>query len=118
MTIQTVTSPLAIAWDDSVVFVFSFNGVAGPLFGGFVHQILALQFTTGSQTQVSTALQIVQQQGVQVSLDPQTWIETIKTAARTPGATATVVYDDALSAVYTTGSNQSFTLQQLFSVSG
>jgi hypothetical protein len=118
MTIQTVQSALTIEWDDSVVFVFSFTGTAGKQFAGFVHQILALQSVTGSQTQVTAVLQTVQQNGIQVSLDPQTWVETVKNVARNTQTQAKVVYDDTASVTYTTGTNQSFTLQQLFSVTG
>jgi hypothetical protein len=116
MTIQTVTVPLKVEWDDSAALVFSFDGPGGRTFCGFVHQTLAVQFVTGSQTQVTAALQVIQQQGVQVSLDPQTWVETVKTGAR--GGQATVVFDDANSVVYTTQTSQSFTLQNLFSISG
>jgi hypothetical protein len=116
MTVQTVTVPLKIEWDDSVAVVFSFDGPDGRVFCGFVHQILALQFVAGNQTQVSAAIQVIQQQGIQVSLDPQTWVETVKAGAR--GGQATVVFDDASSVVYTTQTNQTFSLQNLFSVSG
>jgi hypothetical protein len=116
MSVQTVTVPLKVEWDDSVVLVFSFDGPAGRTFCGFVHQILATQFVSGSQTQISPILQVIQQQGIQVSLDPQTWVETVKTAAR--GGQAVVVFDDATSVVYTTQTNLSLTLQTLFSVAG
>jgi len=116
MTVQTVTAPLRIEWDDSVVIVFSFDGPISRVFCGFVHQILALQFVSGNQTQVSAAIQVIQQQGIQVSLDPQTWVETVKTGAR--GGQVTVSFDDANSVVYTTQTNQSFTIQTLFSISG
>jgi hypothetical protein len=53
MTVQTVATSLKIEWDDSVVLVFSFDGPNGRVFCGFVHQILALQFVSGSQTQIS-----------------------------------------------------------------
>lgn len=36
MTVQTVTAPLRIEWDDSDVIVFSFDGPNGPVFCGFV----------------------------------------------------------------------------------
>jgi hypothetical protein len=100
MTTQAVTSPLKVEWDDSVVMVFSFNGPSGRVFCGFVHQILALQFVTGNQTQLSAAIQVIQQQGIQASLDPQSWVETVKTGAR--GAQVTVTYDDTNSVIYTT----------------
>ena len=116
MTVQAVTASLKVEWDDSAVFVFSFDGPSGRVFCGFVHQILALQFVTGNQTQVSAAMQVIQQQGIQVSLDPQTWVDTVKTGARS--GQATVTFDDAVSVVYTTQTNQSFTLQNLFSICG
>jgi hypothetical protein len=118
MTIQSATNVhLSIDWDDSVVMVFSFDGPSGRVSCGFLHQILAVQLVQGSQTQVSAALAVVQQQGVQLSLDPQTWVETVKTGARSGGA-ATVVFDDANSIIYTTQTNQTFQLQQLFSIAG
>jgi hypothetical protein len=118
MSVQTVTNvSLKIEWDDSVVLVFSFDGPAARTFCGFLHQIFAVQLVQGSQTQVSNALAVVQQQGVQLSLDPQTWVETVKNGAR-GGGTATVVFEDSISVIYTTQTNQSFQLQQLFSVTG
>jgi hypothetical protein len=76
-----------------------------------------VQVVQGSQTQVSAALAQVQQQGVQLSFDPQSWVETVKTGARSGGA-ATVVFEDSISTIYTTQTNQSFQLQQLFSIAG
>jgi hypothetical protein len=119
MSAQTVSNtPLTIEWDDSIVIAFSFDGAAGNrVVCGFVHQVLAVQFVSGSQTQITSVLQQVVQQGIQASLDPQTWVETIKAGARS-GGSATVVYDDSVSVTYTTQTNRSFTLQQLFSVTG
>lgn len=116
MTIQTVQSDITIDWDDSVVMVFSFDTPGGRMACGFVHQVLSVQSQSGNQTQVSAILQLVQQVGIQVSLDPQTWVETVKNAARSDPAT--IVFDDTESVIYTTQTNQSFTLQSLFSVHG
>src|SRR5215831_6377338 len=116
MSIQSVTGPLNIEWDDSVVLVFSFNTPAGKMFSGFVHAVFAGNVVGGSQTQVTAAVQIVVQQGIQVSLDPQTWVETAKSCAR--GGQATVVFDDANSVIYTTQTNLPFQLQTLFSLTG
>jgi hypothetical protein len=116
MSTQTLQTSVNIEWDDGVVMVFSFDAPAGKMFCGFVHQVLALQVQSGSQTQVSAVLQVVQQQAIQISLDPQTWVETIKNAAR--GGKATIVFEDAISANYTTQTNRTFQLQLLFSVHG
>ncbi len=116
MSTQTFNGSLSIEWDDSVVIVFSFTFNGTQFFCGFNHQVLAVVVQAGSQTQVTPILQTVQQQGIQISLDPQTWVETAKTAAR--GGKATVVFDDATSVIYTTVTNQSFTLQSLFSLTG
>lgn len=108
-----------IEWDDSVVFVFSFSDANGnKAFAGFVHQQIQLSIVTGSQVQVTAILQVVQQQGIQVSTDAQTWIETIKNAARNTSSQVAVVYDDTSNTIYTTQTNLSFQLQQLFSVAG
>lgn len=116
MSAQTVQTSVNIEWDDAVVLVFSFDGPRGKTFCGFVHQILAVQSVSGSQTQVSAILQVLQQQAVQVSLDPQTWVETVKNAAR--GGKATIVFDDTINVNYTTQTGQIFQLFQLFSIHG
>jgi hypothetical protein len=119
MSAQTVTVTPTIAWDDSVVFVFSFTGANGlQNFAGFVHQQIQLSSVTGSQTQVTAILQVVQQQGIQISTDPQTWIESVKNAARNSSNQIVVTYDDTINVTYTTQTNASFQLQQLFSVTG
>jgi hypothetical protein len=119
MSAQTVSVTPAIAWDDSVVFVFSFAGTGGgTVYAGFVHQQIQLSSVTGSQTQVTAILQIIQQQGIQVSTDPQTWIESIKNAVRNTSNQISVTYDDTLNVSYTTQTNQTFQLQALYSVTG
>ena len=118
MSIQTASNvSLKIEWDDSVVMVFSFDSPSGRMFCGFLHQILAVQLVQGTQTQINNALSTVQQQCIQVSLDPQTWVETVKNGSRGNG-TATVVLDDSTSVPYRTQTNQSFQLQILFSLTG
>ncbi len=44
--------------------------------------ILSGAIVTGTQTQVNAILAAIQQTQVQAALDPQTWIETVKAAAR------------------------------------
>jgi hypothetical protein len=119
MSVQTVTVTPTIEWDDSVVFIFSFTGAdSSKTFCGFVHQQIQLSSVTGSQTQVTSILQVIQQQGIQVSTDPQTWIEAIKNAARNTNNQITVTYDDIINVPYTTQTNLSFQLQQLYRVTG
>jgi hypothetical protein len=117
MTVQSVAASLTIEWDDSAVLVFSFVDQSGnKWYCGFPHVIPAVQQQVGSQTQVNTILQVLQQTALQVTADPQTWVETVKNGAR--GNKVTVVFEDSTTVVYTTQTNQSFTLQQLFSVAG
>lgn len=116
MSAQSVNTSVNIEGDDGVVMVFSFAASGGKMFCGFAHQVLALQVTTGSQTQVSAVLSSIQQQAIQVSVDPQTWVETVKNAAR--GAKATIVFDDTINTNYTTQTAQSFQLQLLYSICG
>jgi hypothetical protein len=126
MTVQTVNNVNpTIEWDDSIVFVFSFNDANNNrVFCGIYHQVTALQLTTGQQAQITPLLQAISQNSFQGSSDPQTWIEDVKTSARNPGTpanpgtTLTIVYDDGLSVTYTTLTNQSFTLQFLHSLAG
>jgi hypothetical protein len=123
MSTQSVTTNPVIVWDDSVVIVFSFTGVDGATwYGGFVHQIFSIQMTSGTQTQVSTILQSIQQTAIQQALDPSTWVETIKAGSRgagaTPPVTTTIVYDDVINVPYTTQTNQSFQLALLYAIYG
>lgn len=115
MSVQSAQVVPAIEWDDSVVFVFSWNNQ--QFFGGFVHQQLAIAIAAGSQTQISNIQQVSLQAQIQVAGDAQSWLDTIKNAARN-NKPVTITFEDALSAVYTTQTNQSFTLQQVFSVAG
>lgn len=117
MSTQSLNTNLTIEWDDSVVIVFSFQDGAGATwYGGFVHQIFSIQMTSGTQTQVSTILQSIQQTAIQQALDPGTWVETVKTGAR--GGKVTVVYDDVINVPYTTQTAQSFQLALIYSIAG
>ena len=119
MSAQTFTGNVQIVWDDSVVLVFSFQDPSGQqLFAGFMHQIFSVQLTQGSQTQISVILQNIQQQSIQLALDPATWVETVKTGARGTGNPITVVYDDTINVNYTNSLAQPFQLQQLYSIAG
>jgi hypothetical protein len=117
MSIQAVNSVPTIQWDDSGVFIFSFDANGSTFFAGFIHVQIQLAIASGSTVQVTAILQQATQVGVQFASDPQSWIETIKNASRASNPIA-ITFDDALSVVYTTQTNQSFTLQQLFSVAG
>jgi hypothetical protein len=118
MSVQTATGQLEIEWDDDFVMVFSFAGPSGgKLYCGFVHAIQSSQLVTGSQTQTTPTVAQISQMGVQLTLDPQTWVETAKNGARaTTGAK--VVYDDSTSINYTTSTGTIFALQVLYSLSG
>ena len=118
MSVATYTGNVSIDWDDSVVIVFSFTNNGTKFFAGFVHQVISVQSTTGTQTQVNSILQNIQQNSIQVALDPATWVETIKTGARGTSNPITVVYEDSTSMPYTTLTNQPFQLQLLHSIAG
>ena len=115
MAIQSPSVVPSIEWDDSVVFVFSWNNQ--QFFAGFVHLQIAVASAVGTTTQITNILQQLAQTQIQASSDPQSWLDTVKNAARN-GKAITVVFDDATSTVYTSQTNQSFTLQQLFSLAG
>ena len=118
MTVRTISVKPAIAWDDGFVFVISFTDANGQQqHVGFVHAQFALASASGLNTQVSKVLQTVNQLQAQLTTDPECWIETAKNAAR-GGPKITIEYDDNLSVPYTTQTNQSFNLQQLFSMTG
>ena len=117
MAIQTASAVPNIEWDDGGVLVFSFlfNGV--KLFSGFVHIQLQLAVASGSAVQVNAILQQINQQQIQFASDPQTWIDTVKNAARSKNA-INITFEDAISVQYTTQTNLPFALQQLFSLAG
>lgn len=115
MAIQNLSVVPTIEWDDSVVFVFSWNN--RQFFAGFVHLQIAVANAVGTTTQITNILQQLAQTQLQASSDPQSWLDTAKNAARN-GKSITITFDDAQSTVYTTQTNQSFTLQQLFSLAG
>jgi hypothetical protein len=118
MAFKPVTAVPRIEWDDSVVFVFSFVDGGTRFFAGFVHQQLSQATVVGSQTQVSSILAQIVQTQLQVASDPQSWLDTVKSASRNNTAIE-IRYEDAISTVYTTQfANLSFTLQQLFSLMG
>lgn len=116
MSAKSYTGSVAIEWDDSVVMVFSFQDGRSTYYGGFTHVGISLQNTVGSQTQINSITQTISQNAVQISADPQTWVETIKTGAR--GSKITIVYDDSTNIPYTTNTAQNFQLQILYSVAG
>ena len=118
MSAASVQAQPTIEWDDSVVFVFSFtDGNGNKQFAGFVHMQLALAIAQGSNTQVTQVLQQVNQQQIQFTTDPQSWIETVKNAARNKSQ-ITIVFDDTLNTAYTTQTAANFQLQVLFSLAG
>ena len=118
MTTQTISAQPTIEWDDGVVFVFSFTDQNGnKQFSGFVHMQIQLAAAQGSNTQVSQLVTAVNQQQIQFSSDPGCWVETLKTAFRNKSNIG-IVYDDQVDTPYTTLTNQSFQLQQLFSLTG
>jgi hypothetical protein len=111
---QTVLAAPQIEWDDSVVFVFSWNNQ--QFYAGFVHLQIAVANAVGTTTQVSSILQQLQQTQVQFSSDPQSWLETVKNAAR--AKTSINITFDTNFVPYTTQTGQSFNLQQLYSIAG
>lgn len=115
-TQNTQPVPVKIEWDDGAVMVFSFGGNGGTTYCGFLHVIPAAQVQWGTQTAISQSVQTLQQTAIQATGDPQTWVETVKNAAR--GGKATIVYDDSINVNYTTQTTQSFQLQLLYSICG
>ena len=118
MAIQTTSAVPQIQWDDGGVFIFAFQGNSGAQFSaGFVHLQIQLAVAVGSAVQVTAILQQINQQQIQFASDPQSWVETIKSDQLSNNA-ITIAFEDATSVQYTTQTNQSFQLQQLFSVAG
>jgi hypothetical protein len=116
MSAVTYSGNVDIEWDDSVVLVFSFTNNGKKIFAGFTHQVISLQTTTGTQTQVT--LQNLLQTSIQLAVDPATWVETLKTGDRGTSNTIDVVYEDSTSQTYTTLTNQLFQQQILYSIAG
>jgi hypothetical protein len=115
MTVQNQSAVPTVEWDDGVVFVFSWNN--RQFFAGFVHLQIAVANAVGTTTQITAILQQLAQIQLQSSSDPQSWLDTVKNGFRN-GKQVTIIFDDALSTVYTTQTNQTFTLQQVFSIAG
>jgi hypothetical protein len=122
MSAVTKTTSVQIVWDDSVVLIFQFTDDSGNTQNcGFVHFGIQAQAQSGSTTQVSQILQVTQQQGIQISNDPGTWVETVKYGARGTSnqqQQISVTYDDTINIPYTTQTAQPFQLQQLYSITG
>jgi hypothetical protein len=122
MSVQTVSVTPNIEWDDSVVFVFSFNvptGDAGStqFFAGFVHIQLQVASAVGTSVQVKAIEQQTSQQQIQFASDPQSWLDTVKNATRNSKPISITFENEAFS-TYTTQTAQTFKLQQLFSLAG
>jgi len=122
MSAVTLTTSVQIIWDDSVVLIFQFTDANGKTqTSGFVHFGVQAQTQSGSTTQVTAILQVTQQQGLQISNDPGTWVETVKYGARgtsSQAQTITITYDDSTSVSYTSQTAQPYQLQLLYSVNG
>jgi hypothetical protein len=111
----------AVQWDDGVVFVFSFSHQQVNRTCGIFHNVISVQSSQGVQTFVSQLLQSIQQGALQVSADPQTWIETVKNASRgTTNNQIVISYDDNVQFPYTPAvpSPPNFQLQFLYSLAG
>ena len=122
MSVQTVSATAHIEWDDSVVFVFSFSAPTGDggtqqFFCGFVHAQVQVAAAIGSSMQVSQIVQQTNQQETQFASDPESWIDTVKNSERNAKAIS-ITFENAIFTVYTTQTDQSFGLQQLFSLAG
>jgi hypothetical protein len=116
MSTKSVTTSVSIVWDDSVMLVFQFTDGGTTYQAGFLHVGFQAQAQWGTATQITQILQQTSQQGVQLSNDPATWVETVKYGAR--GNSITITYDDSTSVNYTTQTAQPYSLQQLFSIAG
>lgn len=122
MSATKKTTSVQIVWDDSVVLIFQFTDDGGNTQNcGFVHFGTQTQVQAGSTIQVSQILQITQQQGIQISNDPGTWVETVKYGARSTSSQSqeiSITYDDTINVPYTTQTGQPFQLQLLYSIAG
>jgi hypothetical protein len=126
MARQTVKNPsnLQIVWDDGAVLVFSFAGAAADggatINCGIVHLAPHLQVPELSLRPINAIQNTIQHSG-QLYADPQTWIETIKGAARGRFPNIQIDYDDQFAIQYTSyvfSNPPSFTLQFLYSLAG
>ena len=126
MARQTVKNPsnLQIVWDDGAVLVFSFAGAAADggatVSCGIVHLVPHLQVPQLSLSPIA-AIQNTLQHSAQLYADPQTWIETIKGAARGSLQSIQIDYDDRVTIQYTSyvfDNPPSFTLQFLYRLAG
>jgi hypothetical protein len=122
MSVQTVSVTPTIEWDDSVVFVFSFNvptgdGGSTQFFAGFVHTQLQVATAVGSSVQVTAIVSQTNQQQIQFATDPQSWLDTVKNAFRN-AKPISITFEDVVNTPYTTQTAQNFKLQQLFSLAG
>jgi hypothetical protein len=118
MSVQSVfiQDKIKIEWDDGSVIIFSFTGGDGKTYTcGFPHVVSAGQSQVGTQTQVSKTVQTIQQNALQISLDPATWVETVKQGARSGGVL--IVYDDSTSVPYSTPLTN-YDLYNLYSITG
>jgi hypothetical protein len=122
--VEITPDALTIDWDDSVVLVFSFQGTLlgspAKVQCGFPHVTIALAQAQGVATNLGNFTGSMSQQ-IQLSGDPQTWIETVKGFARKTIPKITISYDDQLTASYaipTTTTPNTLTLQQLYSIRG
>jgi hypothetical protein len=122
MVRQTIKNPsnLRIVWDDGVMLVFAFTAADGyeTLNCGIAHLD---PHTQVGRTQVLVPITAVQIAGPeQFYGDPQTWIETIKSASRGSSTNIQIDYDDQLIMGYTSWmlNPPSFTLQALYSLAG
>jgi hypothetical protein len=123
MVMQTVKNPsnLQIVWDDGVMLVFSFTAADGvaTINCGIVH--LAPHIQVGRAPPPTSAIQISMQESGQLYGDPQTWIETIKSAARGSIPNIQIDYEDQVGIFYNSwnlNSQSSFALQVLYSLAG
>src|SRR5271163_824400 len=125
MVRQTVKNPsnLQIVWDDGVMLVFSFTAADGitTVNCGIVHLAPDSQ-TAGFQSPINTIQNIIRN-SIQIYGDPQTWVETIKSAARGRLPNIQIDYDDQFIITYASNSlvvsnPPSFTLQVLYSLAG
>jgi hypothetical protein len=123
MVRQTIKNPsnLQIVWDDGVMLVFSFTAADGyeTVNCGIAHLDPHTQVGRTQVLSPITAVQIAVPE--QFYGDPQTWIETIKSAARGSIPNIQIDYEDQVGIFYNSwnlNSQSSFALQVLYSLAG